>query len=370
MLKVIQNRSELTNTKNALKKNKITIGFIGGSITDGRTNWNWPDPFCSWLVNTTGVRLTVENAAIGGTGSDLATMRVDREIINRNCDLVFVEYAVNDWWFSPDYREKTREGLIRKLLAYGKCDIVLVYTYGQYMYPFMIAGQIPPSIAEFEKIADYYKLNSVWMALNSFEQIKSGIMQFDEWLPDNLHPQYRGSLSYAEAVIAFFKANLYSKKVSGKSLSGKKMPEPINKFNWENLQILPFSKVVLSGNWIIKRWNKLAFIEQALWTTSIGAKLSFKFVGRGLILGFDHGSASSEFCYRIDNGEWKTSKRDRPDWCGAEGWYTPYFITDELTPESHKFELKVIHGNSVGDTSMNQKYISTRFVLGSIGVIP
>jgi len=370
-MNIIHNRGSLIRTKKALKNKNLTVGFIGGSITDGRTNWNWPDPVCSWLNETfPAVQLTVENAGIGGTGSDLATMRVDREIINRNCDLVFVEYAVNDWWFDTERRMRTREGLIRKLLQDEERDVVFVYTYGHYMFPFMIKNQVPPSIAEFETLADHYNISSVWMALNAFNQVKQGKLQYDEWLPDHLHPQYRGSLAYGESVVSFLKSALTgtaSKKVIP---HGKKLPKPINKNNWQGLHLKPFSEVKRTGPWIVKRWNKLAFIDQTLWTTAIGAKLSFDFNGRGLILGFDFGRASSEFRYRIDNGEWKESKRMRPEWCGQEGWYTPYHIADDLPIGKHKFELEVIHGNYEGKAELNPQFSSTRFCLGSIGVIP
>ncbi len=370
-MKVIQRRGDLICTQKAIKNGKLTIGFIGGSITDGRTNWNWPDPVCSWFYETfPNTKFFIENAAIGGTGSDLATMRVEKEIINRECDLVFVEYAVNDWGFETEYRMKTREGLLRKLLQKEQRDIVLVYTYGQYMYPFMIKNQMPPSISEFEEIACHYNLSSVWMSLHALNQVKQGKLKFEEWLPDNLHPQYRGSLVYAESVITFLKKALIGKPTNNKTPFGKKLPKSLNENNWQGLYLKPFSEIKRTGYWLVKRWNKLAFIDQTLWTTAIGAKLSFGFEGRGLILGFDFGKASSEFVYRIDKGEWRESKRERYDWCDQDGWYTPYFIADDLPKGKHFFELEVIHGNHEGKMELNTKYSGTNFCLGSIGIIP
>ncbi|WP_029192644.1 hypothetical protein [Paenibacillus harenae] len=61
-------------------------------------------------------RISVENAAIGATGSDLAAFRAKRDLIDRGCDLVFVEYAVNDEGTPPEQRGRSREGLIRAKL--------------------------------------------------------------------------------------------------------------------------------------------------------------------------------------------------------------------------------------------------------------
>ncbi|HEX2948401.1 MAG TPA: hypothetical protein VHV83_02335, partial [Armatimonadota bacterium] len=62
------------------------------------------------------------------------------------------------------------------------------------------AGQMPASIREFEELADHYGIPSVWMGLHAFNDVKAGRMRWEEWLPDGLHPQDRGSYSYAQSV--------------------------------------------------------------------------------------------------------------------------------------------------------------------------
>jgi hypothetical protein len=76
--------------------------------------------------------------------------RAQRDLIDRECDLVFVEFAVNDNGTPKETRMKTREGLLRKLLQDDRRDVVLVYTYCQEMYEDMVAGRMPSSIEEFE----------------------------------------------------------------------------------------------------------------------------------------------------------------------------------------------------------------------------
>jgi hypothetical protein len=129
-LQVVRRRRGLRRVARRLREGALTVGFLGGSITDPRPGYNWPEPIISWFLNRfPGVRLSVENAAIGATGSALAVFRAQRDIIGRHCDLVFVEYAVNDHDVPSEARMRSREGLIRKLLGGEGRDVVLVHTF-------------------------------------------------------------------------------------------------------------------------------------------------------------------------------------------------------------------------------------------------
>ncbi|MDG0813444.1 SGNH/GDSL hydrolase family protein [Cohnella rhizosphaerae] len=192
---VWRHRGPLAKLREKLKSGAATIGFLGGSITEAAPGYNWPEKVLAWLTETyPAVRFTVENAAIGATGSDLACFRVRRDIIDRQCDIVFVEYAVNDHYADKEIRKRAREGLIRQLLAWGEADIVLVYTYLQAMYADMSGGRVPDSVAELEQLARHYGIGSIWAGLYAFEEVRKGRMDWDEWLPDGLHPTHRGKL--------------------------------------------------------------------------------------------------------------------------------------------------------------------------------
>ena len=362
-LQVLQHRGGLARTLAALKSGSVTLGFIGGSITDPRPGYTWPEPVIAWFARAfPGVRVFVENAAIGATGSELAVFRAKRDLIDRGCNVVFVEFAVNDSGEPPEKRMRTREGLLRKVMADGRRDIVLVYTFGQPMLDEMLAGTVPATIAEFERLGEHYAIGSVWMGLHALREVMAGQMHWEEWLPDGVHPQYRGSFSYAQSVTAFLERELITSPSKPIILVGASMPAPLNPMNWERAEALPFSKVRLDGPWTIRRWTKYSWIDQVLETAAVGAKLAFEFDGRGLVLGFDFGCTSSEFRYRVDGGGWEVSRRDRPAWCGPEGWYRVSTIADDIPPGRHTAELEVVHGNAENCTGTN-------FRLALIGVV-
>lgn len=339
-------RGALQNTRKAVASGTLRVGFIGGSITDARPRHNWPEPVIAWIKeNYPQVRLYVENAAIGATGSELAVFRAEHDLIERECDLVFVDYSVNDDDEPGEKRMRTREGLLRKLLQDGRRDVVIVHTFRQAFYSEMIEGKVPASIADFEKLAEHYGIGSIWMGLYALEEVKRGRMRWEEWLPDGLHPTQRGSLSYAQSVIAFLENELSGRRNTVASDAVTWLPNPLNPNHWGKAYGLSFFEIETEGPWVIRRWPHIEWIDQVLETAAVGAKLAFNFTGCGLTLGFDFGKTSSEFRYRLDHGPWQTSVRDRPNWCGNDGWFRMYTIADDLVEGPHRFELEVIHGD-------------------------
>lgn len=361
-----QHRGPLPNTQAALGKKSITLGFLGGSITDGRAPHNWPDPVSAWFLETfPDTRVHIENAAIGATGSDSAMFRVARDIIPRGCDLIFIEYAVNDNSIDATQRARSREGLIRKLKKETKADLLLVYTFCQGMYPAMEKGEYPPSVADFEKIAAHYHIGSVWMGAQAFLEVQKGAARWEEWLPDGLHPQFRGSHIYGQAVASFLEKEL--KSPISKTTNGV-LPQAIDPMNWENAHLIPFENVELTGPWLVRRSTKMVWVERCLSTNTPGARLAFSFKGRGATVGIDFGKTSAEFRYRIDGGPWLESGFDRPEWVGPEGWYRSKVLTQDLPLAEHRAEIEVTHGNPTGDVALMPRYAGTRLDINHLGV--
>lgn len=364
-----KHRGRLEHTLTGLNESRLTVGFIGGSITDGRSAHNWPEPVMNWFAETFPTcRFRVENAAIGATGSALAVFRAERDLIDRHCDLVFVEFAVNDFGIEADQRKQSREGLVRKLLADGRRDVVFVYTFLQGMYEEMYREQVPASIAEFEQIAEHYRVGSVWMGKYSFEEIRRGRMRWEEWLPDSLHPTHRGSLSYAQSAIRFLENELCRHPDAGLSdeqrmLSGERLPAPLHPRHWQYAYRFDLAAIETQGPWLWKRSTKIVWMDLLLSTAGIGARLTFSFHGRGIALGFDFGATSADFNYAIDGGEWVAYRHNRPPWIQPEGWFKCDVIEGNLPDGEHRMIVEVIHGD-------RPECKGTNFHLALVGIIP
>ena len=137
--------------KRAAEGEQITIGFIGGSITQGAVvsdealcyaarvfKW-WKDSFPETKVRYV-------NAGIGATTSQFGVARVSDDLLKYDPDFVIVEYSVNDndelldgssegsgehmHYNRSDLFRETYEGLIRRILSHknrsGNAPAVLI----------------------------------------------------------------------------------------------------------------------------------------------------------------------------------------------------------------------------------------------------
>jgi lysophospholipase L1-like esterase len=79
----------------------ITIGVIGGSITNGHaastTANRWANLVAAWWeITFPESTVTLINAGIGGTGSDIGAHRIQKDLLQHNPDFIVVEFSVND----------------------------------------------------------------------------------------------------------------------------------------------------------------------------------------------------------------------------------------------------------------------------------
>lgn len=339
-LLVHQHRAGLPRLRAALSAGVVRLGFLGGSITDQKTGTRWPEAVLAWFSATfPQVRLIVENAAIGATGSDLAVFRAARDTLAHDCDVVFVEYAVNDHGQPPARYRRCREGLLRQLLAEPR-DIVLAYTFREEFHADMSAGRVPESIADFEALATHYQLGSVWMGLHALREVEAGLMRWEEWLPDGLHPEHRGSLSYAQSIIAYLHRELDHSASAAAAPAGARLPPPLDPLCWQSVSQIPYADIARTGPWTERRWCQMGWIDQVLHCTAPGATLSARFSGRALVAAFDFGKTSSEIRWRIDQGPWQISDRERPAWVSPSGWFRPSVLAEDLAPGPHLLELE------------------------------
>lgn len=333
-------RSGLPNAQAALRRGHLAIGFIGGSITDPRPRYSWPETVVAWLADRwPSLRIRVENAAIGGTNSELACFRAQRDLVQRGCDLIFVDYAVNDLPEPAERRARSREGLLRQLLASRSTDVVLVHVFAQAMLKAMRLGGHHPSITEFEELAKHYQLNSVFSGLHAYRQLCQGLLRAEDWLPDGIHPQARGSLSYAEPVISLLD-DLLRRPATSQNSSPESLPAPRDPDCWEHISRADPASFTLSGPWIERRWAHHTAIDLALETHSPEASLHAEVSGHTIALGWDEGLDAGRFAWRIDGGEWQYYDRKPGAWLPETSLYRSLVLGEGLSDGPHSVDLR------------------------------
>ncbi len=166
----------------------LRVVAIGGSITQVGAGWVGP-----WLRETfPRSRISVHNAGMSGTGSQLAIFRLERDVIAHQPDLVMFEFAVNDGnggartvW--------SVESVIRRLKSLEKPPAIVMIEAAQRGREF-----IPPQ----RKVAEHYGLLTVDMQTAVQNHLAAKDLAWEDLLPDGGHPNSAGHTFYHETVAA------------------------------------------------------------------------------------------------------------------------------------------------------------------------
>ena len=157
----------------------ITIGFIGGSITQGAAASDEALCYAArvfkwWKDSFPGTGMRYVNAGIGATTSQFGVARVDNDLLKHDPDFVIIEYSVNDNdEMLTDKRGlflETYEGLIRKILTHrnrsGHYPAILIVNSVKYDN-----GWNSEDIHS--KIAEYYNLPCISMKECIYDNINT-----------------------------------------------------------------------------------------------------------------------------------------------------------------------------------------------------
>lgn len=171
----------------------VTVVALGGSITTGfsanpAASNGWAGRTGSWLVDLgkqNGSTVTFLNQGVSGTDSAFAIARLDDHVINKNPDLLLLEFAMNDQWLDTKTRKRTYESIIRKTLEKTDAAILVLFV-NERKAPY------PSNQAEQQKICEYYGLPYVSWKESLFAENKAASFEpfFDG--EETVHPNTKG----------------------------------------------------------------------------------------------------------------------------------------------------------------------------------
>jgi lysophospholipase L1-like esterase len=193
-------RSGLPNVAQKLRaKTPITVGFIGGSITQNAGDVGFVKATQAWFSrHSQGSKVDIVNAGVAATGSDFGAQRVDRDVLVHAPDVVFVEFAVND---SDRACAGDMERLVRKIrMAAPLCEIVFLYTVMDWSLPLLEQGKYPISVRRHEFVAAHYQIASVALGFEAARKIRGGEWTWADFSKDACHPTPEGYASYNQDI--------------------------------------------------------------------------------------------------------------------------------------------------------------------------
>ncbi len=173
--------------KKAQAGEEITVGFIGGSITEGLTagaDKCWAkltyNALCELFPDT---KINYINAGLSGTPSILGVVRAERDLFaDKTPDIVFIEFAVNDG--DGQMYKNCYESLVKKCLEKDNDPaVVLLFTVLKNRYSCQ---------KHMSAIGEHYNLPmiSVGDAINPM--FDAGLMTWEKYSEDESHPNVWG----------------------------------------------------------------------------------------------------------------------------------------------------------------------------------
>lgn len=213
----------------AKRGEQVTICYLGGSITEGASAKPQATRCYAYLSAQQFAekfmpdrkQLKYVNAGISGTPSVLGITRLEKDVLSKNPDIVFVEFAVNDSNQTP-YRI-VYESMIRKLLASDtQPAVILIFTFldsGYSCQPHM------------QQVGKQYDLGMISVKDAIQPQITMKKMTWSDYSDDYAHPNTEAHAFIADMI------GYYFDQAAATPAEPWTMPEAAKYGKaWENLQ--------------------------------------------------------------------------------------------------------------------------------------
>lgn len=249
----------------------VTIGVIGGSITQGASASDAEHRYGNlvarwWREKFPQSTIKFVNAGIGATGSNYGALRAARDLLSAQPDFVVVEYAVND--VSSQDAAETLEGLVRQILKQPNQPAVLLL--------FMMRRNGNNAQEWFSKVGLHYGLPMISYRDAFWPEIEGGRLKWEDISPDDIHPNNRGHAAAAHFVTARLESTLATLPADDQLASAPSVPAALltDTFEFTSLMEAAAMRPLVNEGWAYDEATKC-------WkSTTPGSVLEFEVEGR------------------------------------------------------------------------------------------
>lgn len=274
----------------------ICIAAIGGSITAGGEHTKDPkrryvQQIANWFEKSfPGLKVRAVNAGIGGTNSVYGALRVQRDVITHQPDLVVVEYAVNDST-GISKLDESYEGVLRQLLASSPNRAVLEL--------FFMHKDGKSAQQEQVLLGSHYGLPMISFRDAVWPELQSGNLKWESIYDDVVHPNDSGHDIASELLLNFLRASLarLTRSDSVRPVVAP-VPMPLISDRYEHCEMFRAAdlKPLSSEGW--------ALVKSNAWECgSAGGRLEFKISGQIVMLGRSIPAPASHLVEMTIDGE-------------------------------------------------------------------
>lgn len=256
----------------------ICVAAIGGSITAGGKNTKDPmrryvQQLAKWFEKMfPGLKVRVVNAGIGATNSGYGALRVQRDVIAHQPDLVVVEYAVNDGTGMMKLDE-SYEGVLRQLLVSSTNRAVIEL--------FFMHKDGTSAQTEQVALGRHYGLPMISFRDAVWPELQAGTLKWETIYDDVVHPNDAGHDIASELLRGFLTASLASLPKHDRDLPAiAPVPAPLISDTFERCSMFRAADLKPSS---VEGWT---CVKSNVWECGhAGGRLDYEVSGTVLMLG-------------------------------------------------------------------------------------
>ena len=299
----------------------LCVVFFGGSLTWGAQA---TDPqLTSYRARIANIithtypraHFTFWDAGLGGTGSQLGAFRLDRDVMSRKPNLVFLDFTVNDGPFETPNPDKlaSYESLVRRLVFAGIPVVPVIFAVKSDALPNQPRR---PLDEKHKEIARAYHLPVGDAVALLRKRVREGTATPDILWPmpgDNTHPGDDGYALYAEAAWSAYQeaVQLDMKGKAPKEMLHAATYMTVNRQRLASFSALPSgwrrgqpSRSAISYDFIPSRWMDSVVVAAA--SVSQPEPLKLKIRAQSALLYGEATPQAGKYQVRIDGGGGKT----------------------------------------------------------------
>lgn len=333
---------------------ELTVAYFGASVTNGAgassedNKWRWL--VHHWLeAEYPDTQFVHSHVVNGGTGAHLGASRLQREVLDHDPALVFIEFSVNDGGQPFEECIKTMEGLVRQTWRHDPtADIIILHVINTGVLKSYEKGELPSTAAAFETVAEHYGVPTINVAWVAAQKLIAGEFTWEEFSIDTVHPRDLGYKVYADHIISCLKAWR-----EGASPKPHALPDPLREDNWEDGAMVHPGDCTLSAGWrpeTDEKFRHYTHFPDMMVADGPGESLTFRFRGThfGLyhVVGKDSGTVEAIVDGKAIGGH------DLWDKYCERGWRSAFrMLGRDLEPGEHEVEIRIApekNENSLG----------------------
>ncbi|MBQ7792364.1 MAG: SGNH/GDSL hydrolase family protein, partial [Clostridia bacterium] len=330
-------------------KDEINIVYLGGSITEGVGASNSKQTSYRALVGKyfteTYPDMKVNNVhqGVGGTGSDYGLMRLQRDVISYNPDLVFVEFAVND--NGKDSRLEM-ESIVRTLNNLENPPYII--------YLYTTRSSFANVKTYHVEVAEHYGIPQIDLQRELKETMVATGNDVSVYLPDGVHPSDAGHKVYADKIIECLESGKYYRYtvVTDQKLVDTSCVADISCINAKD--------AALTCSWTEATCN---FSRSVMFSETAGDTMTFTFTGN--FFGLEHALnlAGGKYEVYVDGELYNTN---HCYYRNVNYYHSRFGCADFLLDyDTHTVEIKVL-GTKPTDDSTGTKVCMVNLFYGTI----